>query len=478
MRRLKNLQQWWQMRRKAPKGLYSLRATLMISIVASTLLVSGVSLSITTYLSWDQTKEVLDEALKRSAQTLAQLAYRENLGGRPVKGHMDLEDNEFYFQIINQGVVIAKSSSAPNRPFITHDRRSYRGFNTIKIKGKEWRVFLLKPRHANFEVQVAHAVEMRYQFLEKLATQLLLAGGIILLISLLVNGLFIYFGLKPLTTVSQQIQRISSKSLTPIATRSRSKEIVAIEDSLNMLLTNLETARRHERQFTADASHELRTPLSAIQMKLQLLRRLRPELVADLEPLQHDISRATNLIEHLMLLARLDPLSPDENGALNRALLKQKVLLTHLFSDLAESFREEALRRGISISYYGQATSIYANYDLLYIAVKNLINNALKYSPRGSNIVVSSDVIKERSDLNREVIVLKVEDNGPGVEPEELARLGQRFYRVLGSDEIGSGLGLSIVKKIVELHRGEMILRSKPDIEGLQVLLLFPLDQA
>lgn len=473
MRRLKNLQQWWQMRRKAPKGLYSLRATLMISIVASTLLVSGVSLSITTYLSWDQTKEVLDEALKRSAQTLAQLAYRENLGGRPVKGHMDLEDNEFYFQIINQGVVIAKSSSAPNRPFITHDRRSYRGFNTIKIKGKEWRVFLLKPRHANFEVQVAHAVEMRYQFLEKLATQLLLAGGIILLISLLVNGLFIYFGLKPLTTVSQQIQRISSKSLTPIATRSRSKEIVAIEDSLNMLLTNLETARRHERQFTADASHELRTPLSAIQMKLQLLRRLRPELVADLEPLQHDISRATNLIEHLMLLARLDPLSPDENSD----LLKQELLFSVLFSDLDESFKEEAARRGIEIHFHEERASLCANYDLLYIALKNLINNALKYSPRGSKIEVTSGTIFVNAAGVSERAIIKVRDNGRGVAPEELARLVQRFYRVLGTDEIGSGLGLSIVKKIVELHRGEMHLRSKPEIDGLEVSLIFPVEK-
>ncbi|PWD82201.1 ATP-binding protein [Ignatzschineria indica] len=475
MRRLKNLQQWWQQRRKGQKRLYSLRATLMASIVASTLLVSGVSLSITTYLSWDQTKEVLDEALKRSAQTLAQLAYRENLGGRPVKGHMDLEDNEFYFQIINQGVVIAKSSSAPNRPFIaTSDRRGYKGFNTIKIKGKDWRVFLLKPRHANFEVQVAHAVEMRYQFLEKLAKQLILAGGIVLLISLLINGLFIYFGLRPLTVVSQQIKRISSKSLTPIATHSRSKEIVAIEDSLNMLLTNLETARRHERQFTADASHELRTPLSAIQMKLQLLRRLRPELIADLAPLQHDISRATHLIEHLMLLARLDPLSPDENSD----LLKQELLFSVLFSDLNESFKEEATRRGIEIHFHEERVSLCANYDLLYIALKNLINNALKYSPRGSKIEVTSGTIfvnaaKEVS----ERAIIKVRDNGRGVEPEELARLGQRFYRVLGTDEIGSGLGLSIVKKIVELHRGEMHLRSKPELDGLEVSLIFPVEK-
>lgn len=460
------LKEWWRARKR--RGRYSLRATLIISIVASTLLVSGISLSITTYLSWEQTKDVLDEALKRSAQTLAHFAHREQISGRPVRGPVELEDDEFYFQIISKGTVVAKSSAAPNQPFISSDRGGFKGFKTAMINGTDWRVFVLKPRHSNIEIQVAHAVEMRYEFLEDLAEELIVVGLIILIISLLFNGSLVYFGLKPLTIMSQKIGRISPKNLTPIDVESSAQEIIAIEESLNMLLVNLEVSRRHERQFTADASHELRTPLSAIQMKLQLLKRLRPELVADLQPLQHDVERATHLIEHLMLLARLDPMSVSSSEKLSCA----PVDISALFLEVIDSYHAESAKKSIYIESALEMPpeiTVMANYDLLYIALKNIVGNALKYAPSGSMVMLSV----QETDTTIEIVVT---DNGNGVSEEELARLTQRFYRVLGTNEIGSGLGLSIVRKIVELHDGELQLRSKPVIDGLEVKLIFPKD--
>ena len=459
---MKRFKSWWQGRVKK-RGTYSLRATLITSIVVSTLLVSGMSLSITTYLSWDQTKDVLDEALKRSAQTLAHFAHRENLSGKPVRGHVELDDDEFYFQIITQGNVVAKSGSAPNFPFIANDHGNVKGFKTTEIDGEDWRVFVLKPRHGNFEVQVAHAVEMRYEFLEDLAEELMIAGILILIVSLLFNGLLVYFGLKPLTEMTGQIEKVSPKNLSPIDVDSRAKEIIAIEESLNMLLVNLEIARRHERQFTADASHELRTPLSAIQMKLQLLKRQRPELVSDLKPLQHDVERATHLIEHLMLLARLDPMSVDSSDE----LVRKPLVVSQLFDDVVQSYQNEVNAKSMQIIADECEITFNGNYDLLFVALKNLMGNAIKYSPNGSEI----RMLVQESALSLDIIV---KDNGKGVNADELERLSQRFYRVLGTNEIGSGLGLSIVKKIVELHQGEMKLRSKPDVEGLEITLHFP----
>ncbi len=457
------LRQWWKARKK--RGRYSLRATLITSIVASTLLVSGISLSITTYLSWEQTKEVLDEALKRSAQTLAHFAHREQItaNSRPVRGPVELEDDEFYFQIISKGAVVAKSGAAPNLPFIGSDRGGFKGFKTAQVNGTQWRVFVLKPRHSNIEIQVAHAVEMRYEFLEDLAEELVIVGLIILIISLLFNGLLVYFGLKPLTEMSQKIGDISPQNLKPIDVESCAKEIIAIEESLNMLLVNLEISRRHERQFTADASHELRTPLSAIQMKLQLLKRIRPELVADLMPLQHDVERATHLIEHLMLLARLDPMSVSSS----EKLVCTGVSVSQLFAEVVDVNQAEALKKSIHIQCVDTDVVVRANYDLLFIALKNLVNNAVKYAPEGSAVMLSA---KE----NHDSIEIIVTDNGNGVSEEELERLTQRFYRVLGTNEIGSGLGLSIVRKIVELHNGGLQLLSKPAIQGLEVKLIFP----
>ena len=459
---MRKLKQWWQARFNK-KGAYSLRATLIVSIVASTLLVSAISLTITTYLSWNQTQEVLDEALKRSAQTLAHFTHRSQIKDRPVRGPVELEDDEFYFQIITKGTVVAKSGAAPNHPFIDSDRGGFKGFKTASINGEDWRVFVLKPRHSNFEVQVAHAVEMRYEFLEDLAEELIISGMIILLISLLFNGLLVYFGLKPLTEMSQQIAGVSPKNLTQIDVDSRAKEIVAIEESLNMLLVNLEIARRHERQFTADASHELRTPLSAIQMKLQLLKRVRPELIADLKPLQLDVERATHLIEHLMLLARLDPMSVSASDELSY----KEIELVALFEDVVEVYDVEALKKQIKVNWMDTPIILNANYDLLFVALKNLVGNALKYSPEGSSVSLSAAETEQH-------IEIVVKDNGRGVSEAELTRLTQRFYRVLGTNEMGSGLGLSIVTKIVELHHGEVKLRSRPDIEGLEVTLIFP----
>lgn len=448
------------------KKTYSLRGTLIAGIIATTLILGAMSFVITTYVSWNQTKDVLDEALVRSAQVLSQFADRDPTASRHMgmRGYrkVDLDEDHFYFQVIKDGNVVAKSSKAPNTPFVQSFKGS-KGFADIQVNGDPWRVFVLKRRHSDYEVQVGHATEMRREFLEDLTEELIFAGLIVLLISILLNALLVFFGLKPLTAISKQLAKLSPKNLAPIDVNTRSNEIIAIEDSLNMLLSNLDIARKHERQFTADASHELRTPLSAIQMKLQLLQRRDPRLTDTLQPLQQDIKRATHLIEHLLILARLDPMSMD----ISDRLPQQKIAVNELFSALKESFQLEIAQKEMMVEAPETLLWINANYDLMLVALKNVMGNAIKYSPEKTVISLSAEV-------QGSYIALSIRDSGDGVNPEELDRLTQRFYRVLGTKEMGSGLGLSIVKKIVELHQGELKLRSKPEIEGLEVTILIP----
>lgn len=456
----------WAKRKRGEKT-YSLRGTLIAGIIASTLILWGISFAITTYVSWNQTKEVLDEALVRSAQVLSQLVDRGAVPARDrgMHGRVDLEDDRFYFQVISDGKVIARSSRAPNQPFVS-EFKGHKGFAEITVNKDPWRVFVLQRRHSTYQIQVGHAVEMRREFLEDLTEELIFAGLIILGISILFNAFLVFFGLKPLTAISQQLLKLSPKNLTPIAVKTRGKEIIAIEESLNMLLANLEIARRHERQFTADASHELRTPLSAIQMKLQLLKREEPALATSLEPLQQDVKRATHLIEHLMVLARLDPMSMTTSDELEM----QSIAVDTLFTEVVASFNTEIAHKNMQIDYRMSELSVYGNHDLLGVALKNIIGNALKYSPNGSVIHLSAQ-------LRDTQVALTIQDNGPGVAPEALARLTQRFYRVLGTKETGSGLGLSIVKKIVELHQGTLNLRSTPEVAGLEVEITLPKGQ-
>lgn len=453
----------------AQKRTYSLRGTLIVGIITSTLILWGLSFAITTMVSWNQTKDVLDEALVRSAQVLSQFVDR---GSEPNRdwlrrgyGRVDLDEDHFYFQVISQGRVIAKSSRAPNVPFVQRFRGG-KGFADVRINGDPWRVFVLQRKHSAYEIQVGHAVEMRHEFLEDLIEELISAGLLVLLVSIVLNALLVFFGLKPLTIISKQLAKLSPKRLTPISVNAHSKEIVAIEESLNMLLTNLEVARKHERQFTADASHELRTPLSAIQMKLQLLQRQAPELTNALAPLQHDVRRATHLIEHLLILARLDPMSMDSADELPKSEVKIEVLIT----EMIEAYQEDLNAKSMCITREATDLSIIANHDLMLVALKNILGNAIKYSPISSTIS-----IVVRAEGRR--IALVIGDNGSGVNAEDLSRLSQRFYRILGTKETGSGLGLSIVKKIVELHQGELTFRSLPEYQGLEVTLWLPVIQ-
>lgn len=447
------------------KRTYSLRATLIIGIITSTLILWGISFAITTFVSWNQTKDVLDEALVRSAQVLSQFVDR---GSEPNsdwlhRGHgrrVDLDEDHFYFQVISQGRVVAKSSRAPNTPFVQGFRGS-KGFADIQVNGDPWRVFVLRRKHSAYEIQVGHAVEMRHEFLEDLIEELVFAGLIVLLLSILLNALLVFLGLKPLTIISQQLLKLSPKHLTPISVKAHSQEIVAIEESLNMLLTNLEVARKHERQFTADASHELRTPLSAIQMKLQLLQRQAPELADALAPLQQDVRRATHLIEHLLILARLDPMSLDSSDALP----KSQVAVSALWTEAIEAYQDDLHAKSITVSCQTTDLSVFVNHDLMLVALKNVLGNAIKYSPEGTAITL------EAKQVDRKIAFI-IADSGMGVSAEELTRLSQRFYRILGTKEMGSGLGLSIVKKIVELHQGELHFRSRPEYSGLEVTIL------
>ncbi len=453
---------------------YSLRGALITTIVLSTLLLWGVSLAITTYVSWNQTKKVLDEALVRSAQVLSQLVDRgpPSVRERPMRGKVDLEDDRFYFQVISEGKVIAKSSRAPNFPFV---RRfdGYKGFANISVAGDPWRVFVLQKHHSPYEIQVGHAIEMRHEFLEDLAESLVFSGLIALLISILLNGLLVFWGLKPLTAISSQLARLSPKNLSPIEVQTHAQEIIAIEESLNMLLTDLEIARQHERQFTADASHELRTPLSAIQMKLQLLQREKPELAGALQPLQQDVRRATHLIEHLLILARLDPLTLMHGEPLPMKPVEIEPLLIDVEKLFTQTLTDKGMR-WIAVNHLPEkrVPIVRGNADLLLVAIKNIVGNAVKYGPKGADITIT---LAQKWQQNQYYLAIAILDNGAGVEAEALSRLTQRFYRVLGTEETGSGLGLSIVKKIVELHQGTLQLRSRPEVEGFEATLYLPL---
>lgn len=443
---------------------YSLRKRLVLSIIGVSVFFWLASLGIMVYVSWSQTNEMFDEALKKSAVLLLQAAQSESFTFDEKIDHADrkLDDDDLHYQILYHGRVVSKTEDAPGAPFIV-GFRGHKGFADVQVGDESWRIYVLRSQDSAFEVQIGQALEMRLEILEDLAEDLVMPALVLLALLSILSALLIYYLLKPLTQMAKALEGASVYEMKPLEMNSRSQELNAIAYALNVLLERLGVALSSERQFTADAAHELRTPLAALKMKAQLLGRTHPEMKEVLQELGQDIDRATRLVDHLLLLARLDPLNYQDQ----KTLPKTQLDVPSLFTELESVFAGKAVQKQIVLKVQPQAVQLCANAEMVYIAVKNLIDNAIRYCPSGSMVRIFA-----KEDASK--VTLGVEDNGDGLSEVELKRVTQRFYRVLGSGQNGSGLGLSIVEKIMQLHQGDLRISSGGGHKGLCVLLVFP----
>ncbi|MDB5877017.1 MAG: histidine kinase, partial [Variovorax sp.] len=229
--------------------------------------------------------------------------------------------------------------------------------------------------------------------------------------------------------------------------------------ALNLVLGRLGHAMQAERRFTADAAHELRTPLAALRMRIQLMQRQQsavPPAPVDLQALRNEVDRCTALTESLLALARLDPERPE-------SLVKEPVDLDALFQRLV------ALRPGgtdSTLNVDAGGLTLRAHPALLESALRNLMDNAVRYGAAGGHVEITAKAVGS-------VIRIAVRDDGPGVSEADRARLTERFFRVLGSGQTGSGLGLSIVARIAALHNASLRFDPGLDGRGLGVVIDF-----
>lgn len=264
--------------------------------------------------------------------------------------------------------------------------------------------------------------------------------------------------------LSKQISAKNAEDLSPIKfAEFEVKELQPILAQLNYLLKRLDNSLKAEQRFTADASHELRSPLSAIQLRLQLLQRKYPERAKELDSIQLDVSRGIQTLENLLLLARLDPEHSEHLPKTYFDLNEMVKLLLSDFSTAIETKNLEIVYQNILID---KKLDIFANEQLIYTCMRNILDNAIRYSEAHYSIHIKLD---DDSDY----INLTIENQGAGLDTEVLERLGERFFRVLGTKTQGSGLGLSISKKIIELHRGRITF-AQSSIGGLKVQIQLP----
>ncbi len=312
-------------------------------------------------------------------------------------------------------------------------------------------------KHSRNETRDELRHELDEHFIEALLTPLLFG--------LPVLGGWIWFatrrGLKPLDEIAAELGKRVPERLDPVVPVAAPREIRPLLEALNMLFARVEQAMEKERSFTADAAHELRTPLAAIATQAQVAARARDDAERDhaLAQLTASARRASHLVEQLLTLARLDPAA---------GLQKSAVRLDALTAEACADHGAAALDKQLALELDAPAAvTLQANDAMLRVLLRNLIDNAVRYTPAGGQVRVSVTATGNRA-------LLTVSDSGPGIPPAQRTEALRRLHRLGGQEIEGSGLGLSIVARIAELHGATLELADGIGQPGLTVRLSLP----
>lgn len=381
--------------------------------------------------------------------------------------------SNFAYQIVLDDIVVTRSNNAPKTQINTLSM----GFKDANFSGKRWRTYAEKiadSSGADYWVIIAQPLTQRFDLAEGIILSAVTPIILVMPLLALIISLAVRQGLKPLTFLTHALKNKKANDLSQLTIAS-TKELAPVTRTLNELFLRLSLAFEREKQFASDAAHELRTPLSVLKINLHNLQQsFNDVLLANNEQnlaslqslpfaqLEQSVARMAHVVDQILTLNRTNPEQIlAESTALNLQALLQECI-SELYPDIAS--------RGHDIELDSELLTISGNRFAIGILVKNLIANAAKYTPDNGKILVSC-----LQDKNN--IVLRVEDSGPGIAPTEYSRVFDRFYRVGGdshnSKVLGCGLGLAIVKHIVVLHQANITLSTSKALSGLCVEVTF-----
>lgn len=366
------------------------------------------------------------------------------------------------FQVTDtQGRVILQSSGLGDESLFP----ATDGITDFNFDERRWHALVKKADDLPYRILVAEQDDVRFRLADALIVDILKPILIGLACMMLLVWMIVEAGFKPIVRLTQAIREKSVSDLSAIPTENTPKELQAISVSVNELFSRLTHAFEREKRFTADAAHEMRNPITALKIHIDNLLEEIPEKSESLLKIKQAINRLSNLVEQMLVLHRM---SPDQYLA-NFSYLS----LSSVIQDVIAELYTEIERKSQTIELEGSSGSIQADLFGIEVLVKNLIANASKYTPEQGLIKVQ---LLDNTPATGDVTLI-VEDSGVGIPEEERQRVFDRFYRVGGdrhdSQTVGSGLGLSIVKHIAELHQARWQLK-KSSLGGLRVEICFP----
>jgi two-component system sensor histidine kinase TctE len=321
-------------------------------------------------------------------------------------------------------------------------------------------------------VQVGETLAKRSTLATEIIKGVMVPQFIILPLAVLLVWMALVRGIKPLNELEQKIRSRKPDDLSPLDESFVPEEVAPLVSSINDLLDRLKISLTTQKRFLADAAHQLKTPLAGLRMQADMAQReTRPEDIhRSLQQITRSTVRATHTVNQLLALARAE--------TTGRTLPTSLMDLAHIVTEAVEDSVPRAMDRSIDLGYEGPADVppeclMQGNPTMLSELVRNLVDNALNYTPKGGVVTVRVLVDKFSG-----VQILQVEDSGPGIPEQERDLVLQPFYRALGTNVDGSGLGLAIVHEIAQQHGAEIKMEDAHPLAapavGLRVSVRFP----
>jgi two-component system sensor histidine kinase QseC len=439
---------------RLPRSLQGRLTAIVLAVVACVWLAMAA-------LTWIDARHELDELLDSHLAQAAALLVVQNAGDiddqrRPDAPVLHRYAPKVAFQVFHEGRLALRSANAPDEPMLAPGSGFRSGLATVSVGGVQWRVFAAYGAERDIQVYVGEQASSRAAILRAVLRGTLWPMMVALPLLALAMWWAVRRGTAPLRRLGRMLAERQPEALQPVLLTGLSSEMEPMIEALNRLFGRIAALLESERRFTADAAHELRTPIAAIRIQAQValaetddaLRRR--ALRATLE----GCDRAARLVDQLLTLSRLEADRMPPMAALDLYALVQRVV-----AELVP----KALARGQALEVEASAACRIAGNDtLLAVLVRNLVDNASRYSPHGARVRVGLLQKDGR-------FVLSVEDSGPGLPESDRRRLGERFFRAPGNGESGSGLGWSIVKRIAEAHGFELDIGSSAALGGLAV---------
>ncbi|WP_136419058.1 ATP-binding protein [Herbaspirillum sp. ST 5-3] len=431
----------------------SLRIRLILLLGAAILIAAGVQFAASFREAMQKANSLFDYHMEQMALALQDSAVQQSDW---YKAPTDDNDFDFVIQIwTDDGVRVYQSRAYRSLP-----ERGTLGYSTVTLDNGDWRIYTV--HRETRVIQVAQKMDSRRDRSIALAWN---SVWPVLPVSLLLFAAawwVVTSALAPLNRIGLDLAHRHAGSLAPVSDKGVPKEVSLLIAELNSLLSRMARAIDAQQRFVADAAHELRSPLTALKLQVQTLARAKDETARNqgIARLLGGVDRASRLVEQLLVLARQDPSSEAEELT--------PVSLTGCIANAASDVAPLAQSRHVEVRYAELPdVELLGDADSLRILVRNLLDNAVRYTPEQGQVCIDLTVDATSARL-------RIQDSGAGIVEENRARVFDRFYRVPGTAPNGSGLGLAIVKTIADRH-GASVELGTSELGGLAVTVAFPL---